>query len=67
MSANIEAIRKKQEELDALKQQAINQQLQIIEQAQKVLDELGYKKSGKGRPAGSKNKATKKATKKRAE
>ncbi len=68
MSANIEAIKKKQQELDELKQKAINEQLQVIKQAQNVLVELGYKaNSGRGRKPGTKNKpkeGTNKATKK---
>ena len=67
MSKTYEQVLKQIEELESKKQQAIDELLGERERIDNALNQLGYKKSGRGRPAGSKNKSTKKATKKRAE
>ena len=66
MSAKYEQVLKPIEELESKKQQAIEELLSERERIDNALNQLGYKKSGRGRPAGTKNKATKKSMKKAA-
>ncbi len=55
MSKTYEQVLKQIEELESKKQQAIEELLSERERIDNALKRLGYKKSGRGRPAGSKN------------